>query len=172
MNTSKTTTYINTTVNKMKPEIAKLGYGQSGGNGEMNSQFWISLMAEFANKFASHPTLSEDRRKQILEYIATLIDASDLNKTNYGKLKLQPQSNPVMLALLYIFLETTAYDIKIINFAFDHNLTASDVMVLLMVNNMSDLNDLGRDLKLSQTDIKILTDLKRQSAFQKINNNW
>lgn len=137
-----------------------------------SSPFWISLLSQLAMKFASHPGLSQDRREKILSYIGTLIAPEDITKDNYENLKENPSSNPAMLALIYTFIDTTPYDISIINYGFDHGLNPSDVILLLMINNESDLRAFCETMNLNFNDIRILSDLKRQSAYAKIMHNW
>jgi hypothetical protein len=81
-------------------------------------------------------------------------------------------SNEVRTVLAYYLANTNKYDEKIASLAKSYGFDDSQIVILIILNNVDDIRVFCKNNKLSETQTRSIVSLKRYSALYNLNQNF
>lgn len=99
-------------------------------------------------------------------------DNTTINPVNMQNLDASSSKDLVLLAVAYYLSNLNTYDFNLINYCNKVNMDTSDIIILLLLNDMQTINNFCKVKSIHSQSYYVILTLKRLSALHKVEYNF
>lgn len=126
------------------------------------------IINSIVNKVDGNPNVNENKQKQFKNLMSEMSSQGSVNPIDMSNISNVSSSDLALLAVSYYLSNLNKYDYHLINYCDTIDMTVSDVIILLLLNDIYSIEQFC-NTKSCKTDCKnMIITLKRLSALHKV----
>jgi hypothetical protein len=131
-----------------------------------------NIVSEITKKIGQSKIIKSEHKNDFDRYLNSLNKKTVTNNVIISEPQINDETNALILAAIYYLSDLNFYDYHLINYSFQYGLKVDDIIILLLLNNITDIDFFCKEKNLVLNEQQTIKTLKKLSALRKIQFNF